>query len=108
VATGGLATVFSFHAQARIVHNYTVSPNAPLRYPIGIALDAPVPPTRHHLFEMTGKFSLLVPLNLINVSRSIEQQCQAAAAVLGLPGLPATVTLPERRAQIADHLGVQP
>jgi len=58
---------------------------------------------------MTGKFSLsLVPLNLINASGSIEEQCQAAAAVLGLPGLPADATIPERRNQIADHLGVHP
>jgi len=89
------------------LHNCTVSAHAPLRYPVGIALNAPVPRTRYSLSEMTGKFSLLVPLNLINVSRPIEQQCQAAATVLGLPGLPANATLPERLAQIADHLGVQ-
>jgi len=92
------------------LHNCAVSAHAPLRYPVGLAANGAVPLTRHCLFEMTGKFSLLqvVPLNLINVLRSIVLQCEAAATALGLPGLPAATHVRERRAQIADHLGVQP
>ena len=49
-----------------------------------------------------------MPLNLINVSWSIEDQCQAAVTALGLPELPAAVDIHKRRAQIAEYLGVQP
>ncbi|PWW72162.1 hypothetical protein C7212DRAFT_366754 [Tuber magnatum] len=62
------------------LHNSAVSSRAPLRYPVGIPVAPPLPPTRHALLHMTGN------------------QCQAVAAPLGLPHLPAAATVAQRGA----------
>lgn len=80
---------------------------APLRYPIGIPLEPPIPLTRRDLFEMTGKFSLLEFVNFINILGWIDDQCRDVAAILGLPGFPGVATVDEKRERIAEYLGVQ-
>ena len=49
------------------LHNSTISRAAPLRYPNGIRLEPPVPLTPFGLFQMTGKFSSLEPVNFVNI-----------------------------------------
>jgi len=69
------------------LYNATASDTAPLRYPAGVA-NGLMPQTRRALFTFT------------------TNQCQAAAAALGLPPFPVNILVDERRQQIAQHLGI--
>ncbi|KAA8908794.1 hypothetical protein FN846DRAFT_889365 [Sphaerosporella brunnea] len=89
------------------LHNAACSENAPLRYPAGVVVAAPLPTTRLDLHHLTGKD---LPFRITtdaaeNFVRSSGNNCQVVAAVLGLPGLPANTPVIQRRAQIADYLG---
>ncbi|KAA8908795.1 hypothetical protein FN846DRAFT_944658 [Sphaerosporella brunnea] len=69
------------------LHNTACSEDAPLRYPTGVVVAAPLPHSRLDLHRLTAN------------------NCQVVAAVLGLPGLPPNTPVLQRRKQIADFLG---
>jgi len=49
------------------LYNSAASGITQLRYPIGIPLHPQLPRTGQSLFQMTGKLSLLEPVNFINI-----------------------------------------
>ncbi|RPB15805.1 hypothetical protein P167DRAFT_542526 [Morchella conica CCBAS932] len=50
------------------LYNASTSDTAPLRYPAGLPQGHPLPHTRRDLFELTGKSSLLVDVDVANIS----------------------------------------
>ncbi|RPA94348.1 hypothetical protein L873DRAFT_1793023 [Choiromyces venosus 120613-1] len=70
-----------------MLYNASASNRAPLCYPAGIPVNN-LPATRDDLIDFTGP------------------QLQVAAEVLGLPALPCNALIGQRRAQIAEYIGV--
>lgn len=85
------------------LQNATVSLDAPLQYPLDVAMHHQFAGTKRQLQSLTGKQS-----RLTNVTSSCEFAAPNAWVVsqaLGLPVLPTNSTLAARRQQITDFLG---
>ena len=68
------------------LYNSSISDATPVRYPAGV--QGPLPVTRWEVLTQTAN------------------QCQATAAALNLPLLPANTLVAQRFRQITDYLGI--